>query len=230
MIGIITMTEANKPFQKLKRQFEEFSDPQKAIKMSAYMKDHFSFYGIQTPQRRKLYSNIIKADKQSKQINWELLQLAWKQPQREWQYFVCDYLIALKTIIQTNDLARIKTFSRTKQWWDTIDQLDEVYGALSMKDKDVKTLILTYSKDENFWIRRIAIDHQLGFKEKTDNQLLQQIILNNLESKEFFINKAIGWALRDYSKTNPSWVKQFISTHQDKLAPLSIREASKYLH
>jgi len=83
--------------------------------------------------------------------------------------------------------------------------------------------------DDNIWLRRVAIDHQLGFKEKTDTGLLAEIIKNNLNQKEFFINKAIGWSLRDFSKTNPDWVRTFIYAHKDDLSNLSIREGSKYV-
>jgi 3-methyladenine DNA glycosylase AlkD len=83
--------------------------------------------------------------------------------------------------------------------------------------------------DENIWLRRIAIDHQLARKDKTDTALLEQIIVNNLGQREFFINKAIGWSLREYSKTNPDWVRGFIEQHKDGLSPLSVREGSKYL-
>ena len=89
--------------------------------------------------------------------------------------------------------------------------------------------MLEWSKDKDFWIRRIAIDHQLGRKEKTNTELLEKIIINNFGSDEFFINKAIGWALRDYSKTNPEWVKDFINKYKSKMDKLSIKEASKYI-
>ena len=89
--------------------------------------------------------------------------------------------------------------------------------------------MLKWSKDEDFWIRRLAIDHQLCRKEKTNIELLEQIIVNNFGSDEFFINKAIGWSLRDYSKTNPDWVRNFISKYKDKMDKLSIKEASKYI-
>lgn len=91
------------------------------------------------------------------------------------------------------------------------------------------SIILEWSTDEDFWIRRIAIDHQLCRKDKTNTQLLKEILVNNFGSSEFFINKAIGWSLRDYSKTNPEWVKNFVETYHDKMDKLSIREASKYL-
>ena len=83
--------------------------------------------------------------------------------------------------------------------------------------------------DDNIWLRRVAIDHQLLRKEKTDTNLLEKILVNNLNHTEFFINKAIGWALRDYSKTNPQWVKDFIEKYKNNMASLSIREASKYI-
>ena len=89
--------------------------------------------------------------------------------------------------------------------------------------------MIEWSKDEDFWIRRIAIDHQLTRKEKTNAELLEKIIINNFGSDEFFINKAIGWSLRDYSKTNPQWVRNFIEKYKGQMDKLSIIEASKYI-
>ncbi len=86
--------------------------------------------------------------------------------------------------------------------------------------------LLSYASTHQWWD---SIDHQLGRKDNTKTELLSTITLNNLVSSELFINKAIGWSLRDYSKTNPDWVRNFIQRHKEKLAPLSIREASKYL-
>lgn len=89
--------------------------------------------------------------------------------------------------------------------------------------------MLKWSKDKNIWLRRVSIDHQLLRKEKNDTELLEKIIVNNFGSNEFFINKAIGWALRDYSKTNKEWVSNFIKKYNNNLSSLSIREGSKYL-
>ena len=113
--------------------------------------------------------------------------------------------------------------------WDTIDALDTVIGQIGLSDKRVDQLMLDWSQASDFWLRRIAIDHQRGRKEKTKPGLLAKIIDNNLSREEFFINKAIGWALRDYSKTNPPWVKEFLASRKNGLAKLSLREASKYL-
>lgn len=127
------------------------------------------------------------------------------------------------------DLKRLELYVQTKQWWDTIDVLDTVIGQIGLSDKRVDQLMLDWSQASDFWLRRIAIDHQRGRKEKTKQELLAQIIDNNLNREEFFINKAIGWALRDYSKTNPPWVKEFLASRKNGLAKLSLREASKYL-
>ena len=102
-------------------------------------------------------------------------------------------------------------------------------GEIGLTDHRVDELMLKWSEDKDFWIRRIAIDHQLGRKEKTNPDLLEQILIHNFGSDEFFIDKAIGWALRDYSKTNPEWVKAFIDKYKDKMSNLSIKEARKYI-
>ena len=127
------------------------------------------------------------------------------------------------------DLPRLHRLITTKSWWDTIDFLDRIVGDIALRYPEIHAVILDWSRDDNIWLRRIAIDHQLLRKEKTDTALLAQILDNNLGHSEFFINKAIGWALRDYSKTNPEWVRGYIESRREKMTVLSIREASKYL-
>ena len=89
--------------------------------------------------------------------------------------------------------------------------------------------MIDWSNDENIWLRRTAIEHQLGLKDKTNTGLLELVIVNSFGSHEFFVNKAIVWALRDYSKTDPEFVKGFINRHRDEMDSLSIKEASKYI-
>ena len=112
---------------------------------------------------------------------------------------------------------------------DSSDVLDRIVGDIALRHPEVNTILLAWSTDDNIWLRRVAIDHQLLRKQHTDTALLEKIICNNLGQKEFFINKAIGWALRDYSKTNPEWVQGFIDRYRHKMAKLSLREAGKYL-
>ena len=138
-------------------------------------------------------------------------------------------MIALEKYLQFEDLDKIRQFVEEKSWWDTIDSLIKPIGKLGLRDSRVDKVMLEWSRDSNFWLRRVAIEHQLLRKKNMNVKLLNTILENNLGQEEFFINKAIGWALRDYSKTDPTWVQDFIQIHQDNMAPLSIKEGSKYL-
>ena len=135
----------------------------------------------------------------------------------------------MKQYVSYDDIPKIKEYIVNKSWWDTIDFLCKVIGDIELRDLRVKDLMLEWSKDDNIWIKRTAIEHQLNLKEKTDYELLEKIIINCFGTDEFFINKAIGWALREYSKTNPNWVKNFINKYKSKMNDLSIKEASKYI-
>lgn len=214
---------------KLKVQFQNKANPQQAKMLVKYMRDQFKFYGLHTPERRSCYKDFLKEEKRKKKIDWNLLNNAWEEEYRDFQYFVCDYLIAMQKFVTFDDLPKIEKFVRSKQWWDTIDSLIKPIGYLGLDDKRVDNLMLNWSQDSDFWVRRVAIEHQLLRKNKMNTQLLDQILVNNLNSREFFINKAIGWALRDYSKTNPEWVRTFINRNSDNMAKLSIKEGSKCL-
>lgn len=135
----------------------------------------------------------------------------------------------MKKYVSYEDISKIKEYILAKPWWDTIDFLCKVIGNVGLNDTRVKDLMINWSTDDNIWIKRTAIEHQLCLKEKTDAELLEKILINSLGSDEFFINKAIGWSLRDYSKTNPKWVHNFITTYKDKMNNLSIKEGSKYI-
>ena len=216
-------------YHEIKKAFEENRDDENAMAMSKYMRGMFRYYGIPTPARKSIYHKLLKREKSSGVIDWALLDKCYEDEHREFQYFVMDYLSLMQKRLTYDDIPKIKRYIKTKQWWDTIDGFDRIIGDIAFSDDRINDLMLEWSSDDDLWIRRIAIDHQLNRKEKTDADLLERIIINNLESKEFFINKAIGWSLRDYSKTNPNWVRDFIEKHKDKMDKLSIKEASKYI-
>ena len=216
-------------YLELKKAFEENSDVEKAVQMSNYMRDIFKFYGIPTPLRRTIYKELLKTEKAKKTIDWDLLDKCYEDEHREFQYFVLDYLLSMQKIITYDDIPKIKKYIKAKQWWDTIDGLDRIIGDIGFTDDRIDDLMLEWSKDEDFWIRRVAIDHQLSRKEKTNTKTMEKIIVTNFGSKEFFINKAIGWSLREYSKTDPDWVRSFIDKYKDRMDKLSIKEASKYI-
>ena len=216
-------------FNKLYEEMIRHKNEEQAQKMSKYMLNKFEYIGIKTSERRKIFKNFFKEYKNEEKIDWEFVNKCWENKYREFQYIAADYLKNMKDKLTIDDIPEFKRLILKKSWWDTIDNLDMTIGALALKDSNVNKILLEWSLDENIWLRRIAIDHQLLRKEKTDTELLEKILKNNLGQAEFFINKAIGWALRDYSKTNPNWVKNFIEKNREKMAKLSIREASKYL-
>jgi 3-methyladenine DNA glycosylase AlkD len=210
--------------------------------MAAYMRDQFAFLGISKPARAKLCRAFFKAARAAgkrdgnEAVDWGFVRRCWDKPEREFQYVACDYLAAMKAYLVPGELPRIKGLLTSKPWWDTVDNLDITAGAVAFAYPEAKATMLAWSTDEDFWVRRAAIDHQLTRRAATDTELLAQILENNLPPLlperlvgEFFINKAVGWALRDYSKTSPDWVRVFIDAHRDVMAKLSIREGSKYL-
>ena len=216
-------------FNKLYEEMIQHKNEEQAQKMSKYMLNKFEYIGIKTPERREIFKNFFKEYKNEEKIDWEFVNKCWENKYREFQYVAADYLKNMKDKLTINDIPKFKRLILEKSWWDTIDNLDMTIGALALKDSNVNKILLEWSLDENIWLRRIAIDHQLLRKEKTNTELLEKILKNNLGQAEFFINKAIGWALRNYSKTNPERVKNFIEENKEKMAKLSIKEASKYL-
>ena len=214
--------------EELVKELKALANPDDAVAMKAYMKNKFEFLGVKTPARRKLTKAFFKQHTDSV-IDWNFINEAWKNPYRELQYTALDYLEIRKKLLTPSDLPRLKKLAQTKSWWDTIDFLDRLVGSIIAQFPETKEIILSWSCDEDIWLRRLAIDHQLLRKEETDTELLENILVNNLGQTEFFINKAIGWALRDYSKTNADWVRDFIEQHREEMSALSIREGSKYL-
>lgn len=216
-------------YTEVRKRFEENADPENAVKMAKYMRNRFIFYGMPTPKRKKLYRDFLKEEKRNKIIDWGFLDQCYDDEHREFQYLVTDYLSELNSLLTYDDIPAIRKYIDRKQWWDTIDSLDQVIGKIGLRDERVDALMLEWSTDEDFWVRRIAIDHQLLRKDKTNTVLLEKIIVNNFGSDEFFINKAIGWSLRDYSKIDPEWVRDFIERYRNRMDKLSIREAGKYI-
>lgn len=200
-----------------------------AAKQAAYLKNHFVFFGIATPERRQLMGPYLKSWRQSSKIDWQLLTNLWQTDYRECQYVALDFLKSSQKQLIFEDVERMLPMIQTKQWWDSIDCFDQLLGTIGLSDARVGSLMLQWAEADDFWLRRIAIDHQLGRREQTNEQLLAAIILKNKRETNFFIKKAIGWALRDYSKTNPEWVKKFIEQNKDQLQSLSIREAMKHV-
>ena len=200
-----------------------------AESMSKYMQDKFRFVGVRGATRTEIYKKYFPDARKTKTIDWDFVENCWNKEEREFQYAVVYYLKAMQKFLKREDISRLKYLIVTKSWWDTVDLLAKVIGSLIIRIKGYDQIMLEWSKDSNIWLRRVAILYQLSLKDKVDKQVLDEILVNNLGDSEFFINKAIGWALRDYSKYNPEWVREFIKKNKENMANLSIREASKYI-
>jgi len=215
-------------YDNLFTEMEKNKNAEQAKKMSAYMQNKFVFLGIPKPKLKEIIKPYIKEGKKH-ELDWKFINTCWKKNYREAQYAAIEYLDSLKKLLTEDDLPNLKKLIITKSWWETADSIDAFVGNIILKNKQLEKEMLKWSKDENIWVRRVSIDFQLQHKDKTNQKLFEQILVNNFGTDEFFINKAIGWSLREYSKINKKWVKDFINKYKDQLHKLSIKEASKYL-
>ncbi len=206
------------------------SDPEIAAQMKSYMRNKFDFLGVPAARRREASLKQFETAHEEGEIDWEFVDACWEQNFREFQYVAIDYLTIMSSFLKEEDIDLIENLITDKSWWDTVDNLNLCVGNLIKEYPDLAENVLTWSKSDNIWLRRSAIIHQLSYKENTNTELLAEIIKNNFDSDEFFIKKAIGWALREYSKTNTDWVTDFITENKQNLSSLSYREASKYIH
>ncbi|MDD3716756.1 MAG: DNA alkylation repair protein [Candidatus Marinimicrobia bacterium] len=203
-------------------------DPGKAAGMKAYMRHQFAFLGMQKSERLQISDPFIKIKWREEHIDWSFVQRLWDLPEREFQYTALHYLGKMQKYLHKTDIPRLKSFICAKSWWDTVDSIAPLVGSVNLRfPESKKEYLWDWIRDPDFWVRRVSILFQLKYKSETDTEFLSTAILNNCTNKEFFLNKAIGWALREYSKNNPEWVRIFIKKHT--LHPLSVREGSKYI-
>lgn len=211
--------------------FHQHAHSANAEPMKKYMKHKFEFLGIKTPERRVLARPFLQKDKLPtlEQIP-ELVKALWEQEAREFQYFAIQLLIKVskKAPPEWDDLYEYLIVE--KSWWDTVDGLAGwLVGSHFIRYPDlIADCTNRWMESDNIWLQRTCLLYQLNYKENTDFELLKSFILPLKESKEFFIQKAIGWALRQYSKTNADAVTQFVSS--TPLAPLSSREALRLIN
>jgi len=212
----------------LQSKFEAAENPGKAGPMKAYMKNHFDFLGISSPERKNLLSEFLKEYglPEYEELE-EMVTILWGLPYREFQYCAMEIINKRKRLLQPDFIQPLEMMILTKSWWDTVDFLAANIAGhfLKMYNEFVPERTNKWSNNSNMWLNRSAILFQLKYRKETNTDLLVRYILPHTESREFFIQKAIGWALRQYSKTDAKWVVKFISSHT--LAPLSIREGLK---
>lgn len=206
------------------------ANPAEAAPMKAYMRGQFDFLGIKTPKRRDLTRQFIAVHGLPRLSELDtILRDLWALPEREFQYAALGLVSRLKKQLPPEFTATLEFLIVTKSWWDTVDGIaGDLVGAMFKSYPQIRAQYLPrWRNADNFWLRRTCLLFQLGYKKATDFPLLCDIIRENLGSDAFFINKAIGWALREYSKTDPHAVREFVA--QTNLHPLSAREALKWL-
>ncbi|NND08785.1 MAG: DNA alkylation repair protein [Saprospiraceae bacterium] len=214
----------------LKQVFQTHANSDDAIGMSKYMKDKFLFYGIRSPQRKELSRTFLKLHPPSAQQLPQLVTLLWNQPERELQYVGITLLEKYIKKQESEFVNTIEWLIVHKSWWDTVDFLGPLAGALFLKYPQLQSATTdAWIQSDNMWLNRAAILFQLKYGGETDFELLSKYVLQHASHADFFIRKAIGWALRQYSKFNPDAVQSFIERHEKHLSTLSKREGMKVI-
>lgn len=215
--------------ESLETAFIKRQDHEKAKAMSKYMRNQFPFFGIKTEDRRSILKTIweenkIEVAQNSRQIAFDL----FAKEQREFHYCAIEIIIKqLKKKYKKEDSILIEKWINTHSWWDSVDTIAKnILGEYLLSfPKETPHIIARFSNSQLLWLNRSALLFQLGYKAKTDFNLLKSECDKHKKSKEFFIQKAIGWALREYAKTNPELVKSYVE--QANLMSLSQKEALK---
>lgn len=213
-----------------KSLFEQYTNTENAEKMAQYMRHQFEFYGIKAPLRKELLEELEQKQGRLKGSDlMEFVQAAWEEPQRELQYLAMDRMDKVKRQLNLDFLSILEYCIVHKSWWDSVDWLaiNGIGTILKKHPKYIQKYNEKWISSDNIWLNRTAILFQLKYKDQTNIDLLFFNILAVSNSKEFFLQKAAGWALRQLSKSNPLLVNDFIQNHI--LPPLTVREGSKYL-
>jgi 3-methyladenine DNA glycosylase AlkD len=211
--------------------FRANANPEQAASMEAYQKNQFPFLGLQKPLRSQLQKAWMKQESAKPALDEDVIRTLWNQPEREFVYVANDLMQKMHTKLTPDHVPLIHELICTNPWWDSIDLLaSNIFGSILSRNSELKDTVVrpwSHETTTNIWLARTAILSQLKFKADTDTDLLEEVIVRNKDTKEFFLNKAIGWALREYAKTNPGYVQEFVKKH--RLHPLSVREALKHI-
>ena len=214
----------------LKTLFEQNADPIQAVPMKKYLRDQFEYLGIKTPKNVALQKAFYKEYGLPKLLELdEIVRDLWSLPEREFQYVAMGLLGKFENQIPEKFIDMVEYLIVTKSWWDTVDTIaSHTVGTHFKRFPKIRERYLKkWRESKNLWLRRTAILFQLGYKKETDFELLLEIITENLGSDEFFINKAIGWSLRQYARIDPKAGTKFVKT--TPLHPMSRREAMKHI-
>ncbi len=223
--------DATEALDRLLATFEPQRDAECAAGMAAYMRHQFPFLGIPTPARRRLAREALSGMARPTEADLvDLSEALYALPEREYQYVAVDHLARHVAVCEAGFLAHLERLITTKSWWDTVDALaSAVTGPLVLKHPPLLETMDEWIGLKNAWLARTAILHQLRYKDRTDVGRLFRYCELRAADSEFFIRKAIGWALREYSKTDPEAVRDFIASHEASLSGLSKREGMLWI-
>jgi 3-methyladenine DNA glycosylase AlkD len=215
-------------------------DPVRAAQQQAYMKSDLPYAGLTAPELRALLKPLLAEHRFTDRAQWQAAVLElWEDATHREEWYAAVALLrhrAYRAWIDPDLLPLLERLVRTGAWWDVVDEIaSHLVGQVLLDHRAVVTPVMdAWSVDPNsLWIRRTAMLAQLRHREQTDTDLLEQVLVANLDDtaygKEFFIRKALGWALREHARTDAAWVERFVATHADRLSGLSRREALKHL-
>ncbi|HEU4917927.1 MAG TPA: DNA alkylation repair protein [Acidimicrobiia bacterium] len=220
------------PVQFAQEALAAVADPEKAAGMRAYMKTDMPFYGVQKTERTPILRDLVRMFPPSDQADYEGTVLAlWALPHREEKYLALGVARHFTTFVTPVSLPLYRRLIVEGAWWDLVDEVathlicDLVVGYPSA----VWPIIDTWIDSEEMWLRRSAIICQVGAKERTDTHRLFRFCAQRAFEQDFFIRKAIGWALRQHARTDPESVARFVIRHEGELSALSYREATKHI-
>lgn len=208
------------------------ADPEKAGSMAAYMKTDMPFYGVATPQRRAILGELASRYPAQMRSDYEaVVRGLWRGEHREEKYLAIGYARSFPRFVTLSSIPLYRTMITQGAWWDFVDGI-AIYlaGHVLMNQRTSLTPKMdAWTTSDDMWLRRTSIIAQLAHKADTDPTLLDDACTRNLPDPEFFIRKAIGWALREYAKTDPEWVVRYVGAHEDEMSSLTRREATKHL-
>ncbi len=215
----------------LRAALESVANADEAPDMSRYLRDQFRFLGVRSPALRQAAKPTLAAGKEA--TGDELVAFAqrcWAEPEREFQYVGALLLRRWIAALEPRHLDDLRSLITSQSWWDTVDSLAPwSVGPLVRANPQLVSSLDHWIEDDNIWVARSALLHQLSYKGDTDGERLFRYVSLRAGDSEFFIRKAIGWALRQYARTEPERVRTFVEANRDQLSPLSVREALKHL-
>jgi 3-methyladenine DNA glycosylase AlkD len=220
----------NDYIETLENEFKHAGNDTVALQQKAYMRDKFEFFGLTAPVRRDIQKPfLVKKSLPEKKDLGKIIKTLWEKPQREYQMFSLDLAGKYVKQIEKKDIELFEYMVTHKSWWDTVDMVaNHLMGAyFKLFPEERAFYVKKWIQSDNIWLQRSALLFQLKYKAALDTELLSYGIHSLLGSNEFFINKAIGWVLREYSKTNPDWVIEFADATE--LSSLSKKEALRLI-